>query len=91
MGIFGGASVWGTRQAWPPQNERLILDSVKIAAMEWALGIFLAGMFGLYVWSHVTAGHEISKKIQPLVDDLFGVAPSERESKGKPPVNPKAN
>jgi hypothetical protein len=53
--------------------------------MEWAFGIFLAVMFGLYIWSHITAGHEISKKIQPFVDNLFGVTPSKGESKPKRP------
>ena len=41
--------------------------------MEWANGVFFAIMLGLYIWSHVTAGHAIGKKVQPLVDDLFGV------------------
>ena len=60
--------------------------------MELALWIFLAVMLGLYVWSHVTAGHQISKNIQPFVDDLFDViTPSERKSKNKPPANPKVN
>jgi hypothetical protein len=58
--------------------------------MEVALWIFLAVMLGLYIWSHMTAGYQIGKKIQPFVDDLFGVTPSERESKDKPHVNPKA-
>jgi hypothetical protein len=57
--------------------------NVKIAAMEWAFLVLIAVVFGLYIWSHLTAGHEISKKLQPFVDDLFGVTPSERESKGK--------
>ncbi len=49
-------------------------------------------MLGLYLWSHVTAGHEIGKKLQPFVDELFGVTPSERERKDKTsPGNPKAN
>jgi hypothetical protein len=51
----------------------------------------IAVMLGLYVWSHVTAGHQIGKKLQPFVDDLFGVTPSERESKDQPPANPKAD
>lgn len=46
--------------------------------------LLIAVMLGLYVWSHLTAGHEISKKLQPFVDDLFGAAPSKRESKGNP-------
>ena len=41
--------------------------------MEWAFGVFFVVMLGLYVWSHVTAGRAISKKIQPYIDDLFGV------------------
>jgi hypothetical protein len=45
--------------------------------------------FGLYIWSHRTAGREISKKLQPFVDDLFKT-PSERESKGKRPAKPNA-
>jgi hypothetical protein len=59
--------------------------------MEWAIWIFLVVMLGLYVWSHVTAGHQIGKKIQPFVDSLFGVTPSEHKGKNKPPANPKAN
>ena len=65
------------------------LDSAKIADMEWALWIFLAVMFGLYIWSHITAGHEIGKKIQPFVDNLFGVTPSKGQAKPKPSTNPK--
>jgi hypothetical protein len=57
----------------------------------WAILVFMAGMLGLYLWSHLTAGREISKKLQPFVDDLFGVAPSESDSKGKPPTKPKAD
>lgn len=41
--------------------------------MEWAIGVFFAVMLGLYIWSLVTAGNAISKKIQPFIDDLFGV------------------
>jgi hypothetical protein len=59
--------------------------------MEWAILVFMAGMLGLYLWSHLSAGREISKKLQPFVDDLFGVAPSESDSKGKPPTKPKAD
>jgi hypothetical protein len=55
------------------------------------LWIFLAVMLGLYVWSHMTAGYEISKKIQPFVDDLFGVTPSDRDRKDKPPIGLKAS
>ena len=40
--------------------------------MEWAIGVFFLVMIGLYVWSHVTAGHEIGKKVQPFPNDLFG-------------------
>jgi len=53
--------------------------------------LFMAVMLGLYLWSHLTAGREISKKLQPFVDDLFGVAPSESDSKGKPPTKPKTD
>jgi hypothetical protein len=59
--------------------------------MEWAIWVLIAVMLGLYVWSHLTAGHEISKKLQPFVDDLLGVTPSKRESKGNPPAKPKAD
>jgi hypothetical protein len=43
-------------------------------------------MLGLYVWSHATAGHQIGQKLQPFIDKLFGVAPSqsEREKPTKP-------
>jgi hypothetical protein len=59
--------------------------------MEWVIVLFMAVMLGLYLWSHLTAGREISKKLQPFVDDLFGVASSERDSKGKPPTKPKTD
>ena len=49
--------------------------------MEWALGIFFVVMLGLYIWSHVTAGHAISKKTQPFIDQLFGVG---QKSEQKP-------
>jgi hypothetical protein len=75
----------------PLKKERPQKDSAKIADMEWAIVVFMAVMLGLYLWSHLTAGREISKKLQPLVDDLFGVAPSESDSKGKPPPKPKAD
>ncbi len=42
--------------------------------MDWAIGVFLVVMIGLYIWSHVTAGHAIGKKMQPFIDDLFGVS-----------------
>jgi hypothetical protein len=50
-------------------------SSDRIAAMEWAIGAFLAAMLGLYIWSHVTAGHAIGKRVQPFIDDVFGVGP----------------
>jgi len=50
--------------------------------MELAVGIFVVAMVALYIWSHVTAGHRIGKKLQPFVDELFGVSP-------KPPQKPK--
>ena len=43
--------------------------------MEWAIGAFFAVMLGLYISSHVTAGHGIGKKVQPLIDQVFGVGP----------------
>jgi hypothetical protein len=55
--------------------------------MEWALWIFLAVMFGFYIWSHITASHEISKKIQPFVDNLFGATPSKGETKPRSSAN----
>jgi hypothetical protein len=65
-------------------------ESAKIAGMEWVIGLFVAVMLGLYLWSHLTAGHEVGKKVQPFVDDLFGVTPSERDSERKPPAKPRA-
>ena len=35
----------------------------RIAAMEWAIGAFFAVMLGLYIWSHVRAGHAVGKKV----------------------------
>jgi hypothetical protein len=73
-------------------NKKQLRDDAKIAHVEWAIGIFVVVMLGLYVWSHVTAGHRMGKKLQPFVDDLFGVTPSDKqESKTKPPAKPKAN
>ena len=51
----------------------------------------MAIMLGLYFWSHFTAGREVSKKVEPYVDDLFGVAPSDSKSKGKLPARTKAD
>jgi hypothetical protein len=60
--------------------------------MEWAFGIVIVATLCLYIWSHVSAGHRIGKKLQPFVDELFGVTPSgEREAKANPPTQPKAN
>jgi len=58
--------------------------------MEWVFYIVIAVTFCLYVWSRVTDGYSISKKIQPFVDEFFGVTPSKSGSKPKPPANPKA-
>jgi len=41
--------------------------------MEWVIGVSLVVMIGLYIWSHVMTGHGIGKKVQPLIDDFFGV------------------
>jgi hypothetical protein len=60
--------------------------------MEWAFWIAIVAVLGLYVWSHVSAGHRIGKKLQPFVDDLFGVTPAGKgESEDNPPAKPKAN
>jgi hypothetical protein len=58
-----------------------MISAGRIVAMEWAFWAFVVVMLGLYVWSHVTAGHAISKKLQPFVDDLFGV---DQKSRQKP-------
>ena len=71
-----------------PHHERF---QTEVLPMEWAIWVFVVVMLGLYLWSHLTAGREISKKLQPFVDDLFGVASSERDSKGKPPTKPKTD
>jgi hypothetical protein len=49
--------------------------------MDWAIGVLFVVMIGLYIWSKVTAGHAIGKKIQPFIDDLFGVG----EKSGRKP------
>jgi len=49
--------------------------------MDWAIGVFLVFMIGLYIWSHLTSGHAIGKKMQPFVDDLFGMG---QKSDSKP-------
>jgi hypothetical protein len=87
------SNVAETAQARPLQKEKPLTDNAKIAAMgwEWVIWVLIAVMLGLYIWSHLTAGHRIGKKLQPFVDDLFGVTPSERESKVKPPANHKTN
>ena len=43
--------------------------------MDLAFLIVIALMLGLYIWSHLSAGHRVSKKIQRFVDDFFGVSP----------------
>lgn len=48
--------------------------------MEWAIGAFFVVMLGLYLWSHVTASHAVGKKVQPLIDDLFGVSPKTEQN-----------
>jgi hypothetical protein len=73
------------------QKEKLLADSVSIADMEWAFGIFLVVMFGLYIWSHASAGRRIGEKFQPFVDELFGVTPSGEREKSNPPAKPNAN
>jgi len=74
------------------ERRTLFIDNAKIADMEWAIGILIVVMLGLYIWSHLTAGHQVSKKLQPFVDELFGVTPSgEQENKGDPPTRPKTN
>jgi len=58
--------------------------------VEWAIGIVIVVMLGLYVWSHVATGHRIGKKLQPFVDDFFSVTPSaKQESKTNPQAKPK--
>jgi hypothetical protein len=55
--------------------------------MEWIFWIVIVVMLGLYVWSHVSAGHRIGRKLRPFVDELFGVTPlGKSESKDNPPV-----
>jgi len=49
--------------------------------MEWAIGVVAAVMLALYVWSHISAGHRISQKIQPFIDEVFGYG---RKSSQKP-------
>lgn len=39
--------------------------------MEWIFGIFLAGMFGLLVYSIISTSLMIRKKAQPTVDSFF--------------------
>jgi hypothetical protein len=72
-------------------EEAPLPDNAKIARVEWAIGILVVVMLGLYVWSHVTASHRIGKKLQPFVDDFFGVTPSaKQESKANPTAKPKS-
>jgi hypothetical protein len=47
--------------------------------MEWALWAFFAVMLGLFVWSSFTAKRDLSKKIQPFVDDLFDSHPRQEK------------
>jgi hypothetical protein len=72
-------------------KKNFLKDNARIADMEWAFYIFLAVMLGLYVWSHVSAGHRIGKKLQPFVDELFGGSHvGEGERNTDPPAKPKA-
>jgi hypothetical protein len=55
--------------------------------MEWAIGAFFAVMLGLYIWSHLTAGRAIGEKVQPFIDDVFGVRPTTGQNpKIRPPL-----
>ena len=72
-------------------QKELVAANVKIADMDWLIWVLIAAMLGLYVWSHLTAGHEIGKKLQPFVDNLFGITPSKGDSKDNPPAKPKGN
>ncbi len=49
--------------------------------MEWAFGVLVALMFGLYLWSIRTANQEVSKRIQPHIEDLFGTSPRQPEKR----------
>jgi hypothetical protein len=51
--------------------------------MEWAFGSFIVVMLGLYIWSATTTKREISKRIQPFVDDLFGTHPNQKGQSGQ--------
>jgi type IV secretory pathway TrbD component len=39
--------------------------------MEWVFGTVIAVVFGLYIWSVASTRRQITKKIQPVIDDLF--------------------
>ena len=43
--------------------------------MEWIFGTVIAVMFGLYIWAKVTTGREVSRKVQPHIDRVFGTPP----------------
>jgi hypothetical protein len=40
-------------------------------------------MFGLYIWSTITAKRVITKHVQPHIDNLFGTHPRTPEAKTK--------
>jgi hypothetical protein len=54
-------------------------EDVRISGMEWALWAFFAVMLGLFVWSSYTAKRDLSKKVQPFVDDLFDSHPRQEK------------
>lgn len=39
--------------------------------MEWAFGVFIAIMIGLYIWSTIPARRALSKNVQRVVDGVF--------------------
>jgi hypothetical protein len=43
-----------------------------MARMAWVFGAVIAVTLRLHIWSAASARREITKRIQPFVDDLFG-------------------
>ena len=48
--------------------------------MEWVFGSVIAVVFGLFVWSVATTRREVTKRVQPVIDDLFW--PEDRDTTG---------
>ena len=47
--------------------------------MEWVFGTVIVVMLGLFFWASRTANREARKRVQPIIDDVFGMRPHEAD------------